>query len=68
MISKIPTFSLKAINFNSKYSPWIFLLIAIVCVGLLSNVWMTMIIIASSYFISIVYTVFKNKNFKSQSY
>ena len=65
MISKIPTFSLKSINFISKYSPWIFLLISTVCVGLLSNVWMTLIIIGSSYFISIIYTVFKNINFKS---
>ena len=48
MISKIPTFSFKAIDFNRKYSPWIILLIAITCVGLLSNVWMTLVILECS--------------------
>lgn len=60
MISKIPTFSLKSINFNRKYSPWIILLIAIICIGLLSNVWMTLVLLSCSYAISIIYTIVKN--------
>ena len=65
MISKIPTFSLKAVNFNRKYSPWIIILIVIICVGLLSNLWMTLILISCAYFISIVLTILKNTKFKN---
>ena len=64
MISKIPTFSLKAVNFNRKYSPWIIILIVIICVGLLSNLWMTLIMISCAYLISIIFTIFKNIKFK----
>ena len=60
MISKIPTFSLKSINFNRKYSAWIIILIAIICIGLLSNVWMTLVLLGCSYAISIIYTIVKN--------
>ena len=60
MISKIPTFSIKAVSFNRKFSPWIFLLISIICIGLFSNVWMTLILVGCSYIVSIIYTVFKN--------
>ena len=59
MISKIPTFSLKSINFNRKYSAWIILVIAILCISLLSNLWMTLILLLITYIISIVYTVLK---------
>ena len=59
MISKIPTFSLKSINFNRKYSAWIILVIAIICISLLSNLWMTLILLLIIYIISIVYTVLK---------
>ena len=65
MISKIPTFSLKAVNFNRKYSPWIIILIVIICVGLLSNLWMTLILISCAYIISIVLTILKNTKFKN---
>ena len=61
MVSKIPTFSFKAIDFNHKYSPWIVLLIAITCVGLLSNVWMTLVILECIYLLSIIFTVIKNR-------
>jgi len=59
MISKIPTFSLKSFNFNRKYSAWIILVIAIICISLLSNLWMTLILLLITYIISIVYTVLK---------
>ena len=59
MISKIPTFSLKSINFNRKYSAWIILAIAIICISLLSNLWLTLILLLITYIISIVYTVLK---------
>ena len=65
MISKIPTFDIKSINFNKKYSPWIILLIVVACVGLLSNVWMTLVILGCIYIISIIYTVIKNIKFKN---
>ena len=59
MISKIPTFSLKSINFNRKYSAWIILVIAIICISLLSNLLMTLILLLITYIISIVFTVLK---------
>jgi len=65
MISKIPTFSLNSINFNRKYSPWAVLTIAIICIGLISNVWATLILLACAYIISIIYNVVKNMKFKS---
>ena len=64
MISKIPTFAIKAINFKSKYSPWIVLLIAVICVGSLSNLWMTLVVLGCSYIISIIFTIVKNVKFK----
>ena len=65
MVSKIPTISLKAINFSNKFAPWILLLIVIVCIGLISNLWLTLILITCSYLLSIIYTVLKNINFKN---
>ena len=59
MISKIPTFSVKSINFNRKYSAWIILAIAIICISLLSNLWLTLILLLITYIVSIVYTVLK---------
>ena len=52
MISKIPTFDIKSINFKTKYSPWIILIIVVICVGLLSNVWMSLVILGLIYVIS----------------
>ena len=60
MISKIPTFSLKKIVFSKKYAPWIVLLSVIICVSLISNIWLTLIIIGFLYVSSIVYTVVIN--------
>ena len=64
MISKIPTFDIKSINFKTKYSPWIILIIVVICVGLLSNVWMSLVILGFTYIISIIYTIIKNLNIK----
>ena len=60
MISKVPTISLKNIYFSKKYSPWIFLLIATLCIGIISNLWMTLVILGCAYIISILFTVMKN--------
>jgi|TARA_B110000438_G_scaffold300869_1_gene354302 CDP-diacylglycerol---serine O-phosphatidyltransferase len=64
MVSKIPTISLKNINFSKKLSPWIVLLIVIICIGLISNLWLTLIILVATYISSILYTVLININFK----
>ncbi len=60
MISKIPTISFKKINFSKKYAPWIILLSAIICIALISNLWITLIIIAIIYIITIIYTILIN--------
>ena len=65
MVSKIPTMSLKNINFSKKTRPWIILLIAIICIGLISNLWLTLIFITSTYIASIFYTVFINLKTKN---
>ena len=53
----------KRINFSKKYAPWIILLVVIICIGLISNIWLTLIILVIIYIISIIYTVMIN--FKS---
>ncbi len=58
MISKIPTISLKKININQKYKTWIFLIFVIVCVALISKIWLTLVIMFSLYLLSIIYTIF----------
>ena len=60
MISKVPTFSFKKFNFTKKYSPLIILCSVIICIGLLSNIWLTLIILALIYIFSIFYTISKN--------
>ena len=65
MVSKIPTISLKKINLKNKYSPWIILLISTLCIGIISNVWLTLIIISIIYIISIFYTVIINLKSKT---
>jgi len=65
MVSKIPTISLKKINLENKYSPWVILLISALCIGFISNVWLTLIIITIIYIFSIFYTVIINLKTKS---
>ena len=65
MVSKIPTISLKGINFSKSFAPWIVLLIVIICIGLISNLWLTLIILAFFYIASIIYTVLNNNKIKN---
>ena len=65
MISKIPTISFKNLNFSKKYAPWIILSSVIIIIALISNIWLTLIIIAITYILSIIYTVLKNFNLKN---
>ena len=60
MISKIPTISLKSINFSKKLSPWIVLLLVVICIGLISYLWITLTLIVISYILSIIFTIIKN--------
>ena len=60
MISKIPTFSIKKIVFSKKYIPWVIILSVIICISLISNIWLTLIIIGFFYVLSIVYTIVTN--------
>ena len=60
MISKIPTISLKKMFFSKKYITWIILLSVIICISLISNIWLTLIIIGFIYMTSIIYTVIIN--------
>ena len=64
MISKIPTISLKKINFSKKFAPWIVLLIVIICISLISNLWLTLILLAFIYISSILYTIIINFKIK----
>ena len=41
MISKIPTITIKKINFDKKYIPWVFLILVIICISLISKLWLT---------------------------
>ena len=61
MISKIPTISLKTIQINQRYKTWIFLIFVIVCVALISKIWLTLVLVLSLYLLSIIYTVFKTR-------
>ena len=65
MISKIPTISLKKIKINPKYKTWIFLIFVLVCVALISKIWITLIIIFGGYLISVFYTIIKSVNIKN---
>lgn len=65
MVSKIPTVSLKKIYFSKKLAPWIVLLIVVLCIGLISNIWLTLSFIAIAYLFSIIYTIINNANFKN---
>ena len=60
MISKIPTISLKKFNITKKYTAYFMLLIAIICVALISNIWLTLIALCILYIFSVIYTVLTN--------
>ena len=65
MISKIPTISIKKLKINPKYKTWIFLIFVLVCVGLISRIWITLISVFGAYLISVFYTIIKSRNIKS---
>jgi CDP-diacylglycerol--serine O-phosphatidyltransferase len=64
MISKIPTLSLKKININQKYKTSILLVFVVISVGLISKIWLTLILVCIFYLLSIVYTIFKSREIK----
>ena len=65
MISKIPTISIKKIDFNKKYNTWFFLISIIIFILLISKLWLTLTCLFSLYIISIFFTVYKNRKIKS---
>ena len=65
MISKIPTISIKKLKINPKYKTWIFLIFVLVCVALISKIWITLISVFGGYLISVFYTIIKSRNIKS---
>ena len=60
MVSKIPTVSLKSINFSKKFGTWILLMTVVICIGIISNLWITLSIVTFLYLVSIIYTIFIN--------
>ena len=65
MISKIPTISIKKLKINPKYKTWIFLIFVLVCVALISRIWITLICVFGAYLISVFYTIIKSRNIKN---
>ena len=65
MISKIPTISIKKLKINPKYKTWIFLIFVLVCVALISRIWITLISVFGAYLISVFYTIIKSRNIKN---
>ena len=65
MVSKVPTISLKKVNFSNKLGPMILLMIVIICIGLITNLWLTLVILVVVYIFSILYTIFNSFNIKS---
>tara|TARA_Y100000590_G_scaffold435094_1_gene554141 strand:+ start:3712 stop:4437 length:726 start_codon:yes stop_codon:yes gene_type:complete len=65
MISKIPTISLKKINFNKKFNTWLFLISVIIFIFLISKLWLTLTFLFSVYVLSIFFTVYKSRQIKS---
>mgnify|MGYP001498209172 FL=1 len=65
MISKIPTISIKKLKINPKYKTWIFLIFVLVCVALISRIWLTLISVFGAYLISVFYTITKSRNIKN---
>ena len=65
MISKIPTISIKKLKINPKYKTWIFLIFVLVCVALISRIWIKIICVIGAYLISVFYTIIKSRNIKN---
>ena len=62
MISKIPTFSIKNFSVKQNYKTWFILGIAIISIGLISNIWLTILLALTVYIFSVFYTIINFKN------
>tara|TARA_Y100000590_G_scaffold470052_1_gene661626 strand:+ start:9386 stop:10135 length:750 start_codon:yes stop_codon:yes gene_type:complete len=62
MITKIPTISPKNLSVKNNQRTWLILGIAIVSIGLISNIWITLMIALLLYLFSVIYTI--KVNFK----
>lgn len=62
MITNIPTFSLKGISLKKKFIPFFLLLMAGLISLLISDFWLGMILIISTYYLSIPLAVFRYKS------
>ena len=60
MISKVPTFSLKNLSIKSIYRTWFILGISIISIGLISNIWLTVLAALLIYIMSVFYTIITN--------
>ena len=60
MISKVPTISLKNLSIKPIYRTWFILGISIISIGLISNIWFTLLSALLIYIISIFYTIISN--------
>ena len=61
MISKIPTISLKKINIEKKYRTWVFLILILLIILLISKLWISLSLLCSLYVLSILYTIYDNR-------
>ena len=61
MISNIPTYSLKGIKVDKKLVPIIIVLFASITYLLLTDLWLAMIFIITSYFLSIPFAIYESR-------
>ena len=61
MISNIPTFSLKGLSLNKKMIPFFLFLFAGLISLLISDFWLGMILIISTYYLSVPFAIMKYK-------
>jgi len=61
MISNVPTFSLKGIKFEKKLLPFVIILLASFLSLLLTDFWLAMIILISTYYMSIPLAIYDFK-------
>ena len=61
MISNVPTFSLKGIKFEKKLLPFVIILLASFLSLLLTDFWLAMIILITTYYLSIPFAIYDFK-------
>ena len=64
MISKVPTISFKNITIKSIHRTWFILGVAICSIGLISNIWLTLVLMLIAYISSVIYTIVINFKLK----